>query len=142
MMKNAVAFAAIGLTLASAVAYAQMQPGSGGAPMDHGAMQGGMMHDRRDMQNMQIKGDSGPSSQALHDANMKMHGAMDITYTGKADVDFVKGMIPHHTGAIDMAKAVLTYGKDPEIKKLAGAIIKAQETEIAQMQAWLKKNGQ
>jgi uncharacterized protein (DUF305 family) len=73
---------------------------------------------------------------------MKMHSAMDITYTGKADVDFVKGMIPHHAGAIDMAKAVLAYGKDPEIKKLAEGIIKAQETEIAQMQAWLKKNGQ
>jgi uncharacterized protein (DUF305 family) len=135
-MRKAVAFALTGLALASAVAYAQH--GSGSAPANHG----GMMHDRTDMQNLQIKGDSGPSSQALHAANMKMHSAMDITYTGKADVDFVKGMIPHHAGAIDMAKAVLAYGKDPEIKKLAEGIIKAQEAEIAEMQAWLKKNGQ
>jgi len=135
-MRKTLAFAVTGLALVSAMAYAQH--GSGGAPADHG----GMMHDRMDMQSMQIKGDSGPSSQAFHDANMKMHEAMDITYTGKADVDFVKGMIPHHAGAIDMAKVVLTYGKDPEIKKLAEGIIKAQEAEIAQMQAWLKKNGQ
>jgi len=73
---------------------------------------------------------------------MKMHSAMDITFTGKADVDFVKGMIPHHAGAIDMAKVEIAFGKDPELKKLAEAIIKAQETEIAQMQEWLKKNGQ
>jgi uncharacterized protein (DUF305 family) len=71
-----------------------------------------------------------------------MHSAMDITFTGKADVDFVKGMIPHHAGAIDMAKVEIAFGKDPELKKLAEAIIKAQETEIAQMQEWLKKNGQ
>ena len=73
---------------------------------------------------------------------MKMHNAMDITYTGNADVDFVKGMIPHHAGAVDMAKTVLAFGKDPEVKKLAEAIIKAQETEFAQMNDWLKKNGQ
>jgi uncharacterized protein (DUF305 family) len=51
-------------------------------------------------------------------------------------------MIPHHAGAIDMAKVEIAFGKDPELKKLAEAIIKAQETEIAQMQEWLKKNGQ
>jgi|RhiMetdeSRZDD1v2_1073273.scaffolds.fasta_scaffold467288_2 uncharacterized protein (DUF305 family) len=137
-MRKAVAFTAGGLMFLSAAAYAQMQHGSGGAPADHG----GMMHDRMDMQNMQIKGDSGPSSVALNNANIKMHSAMDITYTGNSDVDFVKGMIPHHAGAIDMARVVLTYGKDPEIKKLAEGVIKAQEAEIAQMQAWLKKNGQ
>jgi uncharacterized protein (DUF305 family) len=151
-MKKAMIIAVVGLALASAVVYAQMQHGSGGnAPaagamepggmMHGGGMHGGMMHDRMDMQSMQIKGDSGPSSLAFHGINMKMHGAMDITYTGNADVDFVNGMIPHHAGAVDMAKTVLAFGKDPEIKKLAEAIIKAQETEIAQMQEWLKKNG-
>jgi uncharacterized protein (DUF305 family) len=71
-----------------------------------------------------------------------MHSAMDIAFTGKSDVDFIKGMIPHHQGAIDMAKVELAFGKDPEVKKLAESVIKAQEAEIAQMQAWLKNNGQ
>ena len=135
-MKKAMVMAVDGLGLISAVAYAQMQHGAGDS---HGGMtQGGMTGPA----GTQPKGDTGPSSQAFHAANMKMHSAMDITYTGNSDVDFVKGMIPHHAGAIDMARAVLTYGKDPEIKKLAEGIIKAQEAEIAQMQAWLKKNGQ
>ena len=67
---------------------------------------------------------------------------MNITYSGDSDVDFVKGMMPHHQGAIEMAKIVLKSGKDPEIRKLAEGIITAQEGEIAQMQVWLKAHGQ
>jgi uncharacterized protein (DUF305 family) len=87
-------------------------------------------------------GDDGPSSLAFSGANNKMHRGMAITYTGKADVDFVKGMIPHHQGAIDMAKIELAFGSDPETRKLAEDIIKAQEAEIATMREWLKKNGE
>ncbi len=68
-----------------------------------------------------------------------MHEAMSaVKPTGDADIDFVEGMIPHHQGAIDMAKVVLEKGKDPEIKKLAEGIVKAQESEISMMQDWLK----
>ncbi|WP_089174299.1 DUF305 domain-containing protein [Bosea sp. AS-1] len=81
------------------------------------------------------------STKAFKEANGKMHKDMDITYSGDADADFVRGMIPHHQGAIDMAKVVLAHGKDPEIRKLAEAVIRDQEKEVAQMREWLKKNG-
>jgi hypothetical protein len=106
-------------------------------------MQGGGMHGHggHGMAAMGVpKGDQGASSKAFAEANAAMHSAMDITYTGNADVDFVKGMIPHHEGAVAMARVVLQYGKDPELRKLAEGIIAAQESEIAFMKGWLEKN--
>lgn len=100
----------------------------------HGKMMGGGM--------MMPKGDTGPSSLALNGVMGKMQQAMSLTYTGNADVDFVKAMIPHHQGAIDMAKTVLAFGKDPEVKKMAESIIKAQEAEISLFTEWLKMKGQ
>lgn len=78
---------------------------------------------------------------AYRAANTRMHKDMDIAFTGDADADFVRGMIPHHQGAIDMAKVMLAHGTDPELKKLAIGIIADQEKEIAMMREWLKKNG-
>ncbi|MBY0428352.1 MAG: DUF305 domain-containing protein [Alphaproteobacteria bacterium] len=77
------------------------------------------------------------STKAFNEANSTMHQSMAIEMTGNADVDFVKGMIPHHQGAVDMAKVELQYGKDPEIKKFAEQIIKAQDSEIQFMKKWL-----
>ena len=93
--------------------------------MDHGSM---------------ASGAESAATSAYKAANMTMHQDMDIEYSGDADNDFVRGMIPHHQGAIDMAKIVLQYGADPEIKKLAEGIIAAQESEIAWMQDWLAKH--
>jgi uncharacterized protein (DUF305 family) len=56
-------------------------------------------------------------------------------------VDFRTHMIPHHQGAVDMAKVALKHAKDPATKKIAHKIVKDQEKEIGQMQAWLKKHG-
>jgi uncharacterized protein (DUF305 family) len=84
---------------------------------------------------------SSPSTRGYDEAMTKMHKDMAVKYTGDADIDFAKGMIPHHQGAIDMAKVELQYGKDPDNRKLAEDIIKAQKSEIAQMQDWLKKHG-
>lgn len=70
-----------------------------------------------------------------------MMGEMMIPYSGNADVDFVKGMVPHHQGAVDNARIVLQYGTDPEVRKFAEAVIAAQEAEIKWMNEWLAKNG-
>ena len=76
------------------------------------------------------------STDANKTAMEKMHQNMDIQYTGDADKDFARGMIPHHEGAIDMAKTELKFGKDPELRKLAEDIITAQEKEIKQLKNW------
>jgi uncharacterized protein (DUF305 family) len=81
------------------------------------------------------------ATKAFKIANDKMHGGMNIPFSGNADIDFVKGMVPHHQGAVDMAKIVLEHGRDPALKKLARDIIKAQDKEIAFMNRWLAKNG-
>ena len=80
------------------------------------------------------------STRAYRAANDKMHKEMDIRYSGDADKDFVAGMIAHHDGAVAMAKIVLQYGKDAEIKALATNIIREQEKEIAQRRAWQARN--
>jgi uncharacterized protein (DUF305 family) len=106
--------------------------------MDHSKMNHGAMT----MDGMaQPKGDTGPSSKAFAEANARMHGGMDIVFTGNADIDFVRGMVAHHQGAIDMAKIELQYGKDAGLRKLAEGVISAQEAEIRTMTEWLAKNG-
>lgn len=81
-----------------------------------------------------------PATKAYEAVNARMHKDMDVGFTGDADADFVRGMIPHHQGAVDMAKIVLQHGKDPEVKKLAEDVIASQEKEITWMKSWLAKN--
>src|SRR5262245_65728778 len=78
--------------------------------------------------------------QLMDEAMSIMHiGMHSAEYTGDADHDFVTMMIPHHQGAIDMAKALLLYGKDPQMRRLAQEIITDQQSEIQLMQLWLKQ---
>ena len=60
-----------------------------------------------------------------------------IAPTGNADTDFARMMIPHHVGAIEMAKAELLYGHDRRLRRLAQEIIVTQESEIQVMRAVL-----
>jgi uncharacterized protein (DUF305 family) len=101
-------------------------------------MQGGMM------QGMPA-GAAGMSdaTKAYMNAMRMMDGPMmQGAQVADPDVAFVRAMIPHHQGAIDMARAVLQYGKDERVKEWANQIITAQEAEIAAMQDWLKQHAQ
>ena len=66
--------------------------------------------------------------------NVMHKGMHSAPYTGNPDRDFVTMMIPHHQGAIDMAKAILLYGKDEQLKRLAQEIIADQQNEVQLMQ--------
>jgi uncharacterized protein (DUF305 family) len=79
------------------------------------------------------------SSVAFDAIGKKMHSEMSISYSGDADRDFLQAMIPHHQGAVDMARIAIAFGKDPEVRKLAEEIVRAQESEIAFMRAKLEK---
>ena len=69
----------------------------------------------------------------------KMHKEMMIKPSGNIDVDFLKGMIPHHQGAIDMSEELIKKSKDTELKAFAQKIIDAQKAEVKLMQDLLKK---
>lgn len=83
---------------------------------------------------------NGPSSKAFAASMSRMMSGMDVKPTGRPDEDFVLMMMPHHRGAIDMAKVELRYGKDPALRKMAEDIVAAQEKEIAEMKDWQARN--
>jgi uncharacterized protein (DUF305 family) len=76
----------------------------------------------------------------LQQSMEKMHAAMMTESSQNADVDFVKLMLPHHQAAIDMAKAQLLYGTDPQMHRLAQEIIADQQSEMELMQLWLRQH--
>lgn len=125
--KTIVIGAAVAVAL-GALVYTQMNKGGPLAvtEMNHAAM---------------TTADAPASTKAYETAMAVMMKNMMVPYTGDANVDFMKAMIPHHQGAIDMARVALQFAKDPEVLKLAQDVVAAQEGEIAFMTEWFKKNG-
>ncbi len=80
------------------------------------------------------------ASKAYEEAMQKMHKDMAVPYSNDVDVDFVRGMMPHHQGAIDQAHVLLKYSKNLRLRRLAGGIIAAQKREIAFMKYWLAEH--
>jgi uncharacterized protein (DUF305 family) len=106
--------------------------------MQGGMMRGGIMQG----QSGQAAATQSEAAKAYMAAMDKMHGPMiQAAQESDPDVAFVKGMIPHHQGAIDMAKVVLQHGIDEQARKWANDVIRQQQREIDEMQEWLKKRG-
>lgn len=148
-------FTAIATIILFAVGHTLMRGVWGGM---HGQMGMGMMDDKMRMMggkmNMDKMHKMPDGSMMMNDSrpmNMKMDDMGDMTMndmskmlegkTGKAlEKEFIVGMIPHHQGAVDMAKVLLQDKTiSPEMKKFAEDIIRAQEGEIKMMTTWLKK---
>ena len=86
-----------------------------------------------------------PNTEAMQEAYVKgtntMHSDMMLGIAEPvADMAFARGMLPHHIGAVDMAKVQLQYGTDEEMRKLAQDIIDAQQPEIELIQNWIAAN--
>lgn len=98
-----------------------------------------MSEQEKQMQDMMAK--MGKTQQGLHNAMMKMSPAMMMGMMAEdADVAWICAMIPHHQGAIDMARAGLLEADDPESKKMAEETIKAQKKEIAKLATWVQEH--
>jgi uncharacterized protein (DUF305 family) len=107
---------ALALAVALTVAPAMAQPSQG------------MQHD---MPNT-------PASRAYMQSMETMNKAMmSQPMTGDADHDFASMMRSHHQAAVEMAKAEIQYGKNPEMKKMAEKVVADQSKEIKQLDKWL-----
>ena len=132
MKKLIVVVSAVVLAVAGQSLYAAGQAQA--APGSHGNAHSSM--------NMNPPGaNDAVSTKAFKQANSDMHQNMGILFTGDADVDYMRGMLAHHQGAIDMSEVVLAHGKDAEVLALAKNVIKEQEAEMGQIRAWLSKRG-
>src|ERR1700682_306812 len=81
----------------------------------------------------QDNSDEGPFLSENRSAMSKMMANMTVKPTGDVDRDFVEMMVPHHQGAIDMARAELKYGHNEQLRRLAQEIVATQQQEITVM---------
>jgi len=111
----------------------------------------GMSHDMPGMMSMagmhHASVPAGSPQAAFHQQmdsvmNLMDKGMQAMGGVSPADLDasFAAMMVPHHQGAVDMARLQLLYGKDPELRRLAQSIVAEQQIEIQQMNAWLHKH--
>jgi uncharacterized protein (DUF305 family) len=110
---------ALTLCIAAGVAAHAQSHGHGGAP------------------NSSVSADVTFGSQMMQAMDRMDAGMMAAKTTGDPDRDFAAMMIPHHQGAVDMAKIQLIYGRNPVLRRLAQAIIVEQQQEIELMQRFL-----
>ena len=98
------------------------------------------MRDHGSMSSMKPDPKDDASTKDFKAADMAMMKDMAVAYTGNPDVDFRTHMIPHHKGAVAMARVAQKHAKDPSTKAMAQKIIDDQEKEIGEMEAWLKQH--
>lgn len=110
---------AIAFALSATIAQAQ-------APMNHGAMGAGHQM---------------PVEHGSDSAMAGMHERMMAAARGNPTESFHRQMIEHHRGGVMMARQVLGQTRDRQTIALAKRIIRDQQAEIAEMQAWLRRNG-
>ena len=108
--------------------------------MNHGAKPHVMHNAMKSHEQPFVVSNSIPFSELMNQSMTIMNQDMaQALMVGNPDHDFASMMIPHHQGAVDMAKIELLYGKDPALRRLAQEIIVSQGSEIAVMQMSLKE---
>lgn len=115
----------IGLLTAAAPMALAHGPGSPDADHVHSPRQAILTHTASPMEEAFLAQSAAAMSRMMTD--------MTMMPTGDIDRDFVAMMVPHHQGAIDMAMAVLRYGRNEQIRRIAQEIIVTQQQEITAM---------
>ena len=85
-------------------------------------------------------GEADQAAQAFSEANQRMHHDMAINPSGNVDMDFARGMLAHHRGAVDMARIELEHGNDEQMRTLAREVIDAQQQEIELLERWIAEH--